>query len=60
MMQVYEEILKTIRAAQQEGDSKRILAGGIKSFEEYKYFLGRLHGLKKAEELIKDVISRDQ
>lgn len=53
----YESLLDNLRKSQQAyGD--RILSGSFSTFDEYKSYTGRYHGLKEAEYIIQETYKK--
>ena len=57
MLEFAEAVLKEIRKLQDQ--SKQIVLNGtITDMERYRFMMGRLEGLKFAEEVVRDLLSR--
>ena len=57
MLEFAEAVLKEIRKLQEQ--SKQIVLNGtIPDMERYRYMMGRLEGLRMAEDSVKDLLKR--
>lgn len=57
MLEFAEAVLKEIRKLQQ-GAQEVVLNGTIADMERYRFMMGRLEGLKLAEDSVKDLLKK--
>jgi hypothetical protein len=59
MLEFSEALLKEIRRLQQDAESL-VLNGSISDMERYRFLMGRLEGLRFAEQAVKDLLSKNK
>jgi len=59
MLEFAEALLKEIRRLQQDAESL-VLNGSISNMERYRFLMGRLEGLRFAEQAVKDLLSKNK
>lgn len=59
MLEFAEVVLKEIRHLQKDAESL-VLNGSISDMEKYRFLMGRLEGLRFAEQAIKDLLSKNK
>jgi hypothetical protein len=59
MLEFAEALLKEIRRLQQDAESL-VLNGSISDMERYRFLMGRLEGLRFAEQAVKDLLSKNK
>lgn len=57
MLEFAEKVLRELRKLQQDSEAI-VLNGTIADMERYRFMMGRLEGLKFAEEVVRDLLSR--
>lgn len=59
MLEFSEALLKEIRRLQQDAESL-VLNGSVSDMERYRFLMGRLEGLRFAEQAVKDLLSKNK
>ena len=59
MLEFAEALLREIRRLQQDAESL-VLNGSISDMERYRFLMGRLEGLRFAEQTVKDLLSKNK
>jgi len=59
MLEFSEALLKEIRRLQQDAESL-VLNGSVSNMERYRFLMGRLEGLRFAEQAVKDLLSKNK
>ena len=59
MLEFAEALLREIRLLQQDAESL-VLNGSISDMERYRFLMGRLEGLRFAEQAVKDLLSKNK
>jgi hypothetical protein len=59
MLEFAEALLREIRRLQQDAESL-VLNGSISDMERYRFLMGRLEGLRFAEQAVKDLLSKNK
>jgi len=59
MLEFSEALLKEIRRLQQDAESL-VLNGSVSNMERYRFLIGRLEGLRFAEQAVKDLLSKNK
>jgi len=59
MLEFSEALLKEIRRLQQDAESL-VLNGSVSNMEKYRFLMGRLEGLRFAEQAVKDLLSKNK
>lgn len=59
MLEFAETVLKELRKLQMDSEAI-VLSGGISDMERYRFMMGRLEGLKLAEDLVKELIKETE
>ena len=57
MLEFAESVVKELRKLREDSEAI-ILNGTINDIERYRFMMGRLEGLKFAEEVVRDFLSR--
>jgi hypothetical protein len=57
MLEFAESVVKELRKLREDSEAI-ILNGTITDMERYRFMMGRLEGLKFAEEVVRDLLSR--
>jgi hypothetical protein len=57
MLEFAEAVVKELRKLREDSEAI-ILNGTINDMERYRFMMGRLEGLKFAEEVVRDLLSR--
>ena len=57
MLEFAESVVKELRKLREDSEAI-ILNGTISDMERYRFMMGRLEGLKFAEEVVRDLLSR--
>jgi hypothetical protein len=57
MLEFAESVVKELRKLREDSEAI-ILNGTINDIERYRFMMGRLEGLKFAEEVVRDLLSR--
>jgi hypothetical protein len=57
MLEFAESVVKELRKLREDSEAI-ILNGTITDIERYRFMMGRLEGLKFAEEVVRDLLSR--
>ena len=57
MLTFAEHVLKDIRRIEQD-TQQLVLSGGVSDMERYRYLMGRLEGIRLAEEILKDRLNK--
>jgi hypothetical protein len=57
MLEFAESVVKELRKLREDSEAI-ILNGTINDMERYRFMMGRLEGLKFAEEVVRDLLSR--
>ena len=57
MLEFAEAVVKELRKLREDSEAI-ILNGTINDIERYRFMMGRLEGLKFAEEVVRDLLSR--
>ena len=59
MLEFAEVLLREIRRLQKDAESL-VLNGSVSDMEGYRFLMGRLEGLRFAEQAIKDLLSKNK
>ena len=59
MLEFSEALLKEIRRLQHDAESL-VLNGSVSDMERYRFLMGRLEGLRFAEQAVKDLLSKNK
>ena len=59
MLEFAEDVLREIRKLQQSSQ-EIVLNGTISDMERYRFMMGRLEGLRMAEDAVKELVGRYQ
>ena len=59
MLEFAEALLREIRRLQQDAESL-VLNGSVSDMERYRFLMGRLEGLRFAEQAVKDLLSKNK
>jgi hypothetical protein len=57
MLEFAEAVVKELRKLREDSEAI-VLNGTISDMERYRFMMGRLEGLKFAEEVVRDLLSR--
>jgi hypothetical protein len=57
MLEFAEAVVKELRKLREDSEAI-VLNGTINDMERYRFMMGRLEGLKFAEEVVRDLLSR--
>jgi hypothetical protein len=57
MLTFAEHVLKDIRRIEHD-TQQLVLSGGVSDMERYRYLMGRLEGIRLAEEIVKDKLNK--